>query len=243
MNSNITEIDACGLQCPGPILEVYKAINGAEDGDLIRVKATDQGFYKDIISWCERTGNELLECNNNGREISVIIKKGSNPYKNVTEQNSGTSMVVFSGDLDKALAALIIANGAAAMGQEVTLFFTFWGLNILRKKENVKVEKDFMRTMFGKMMPQGTDKLGLSKMNMFGIGSKMIKGIMKKNNVNTLDELIQSALDNGVNLVACNMSMEIMGITEEELIDGVDLGGVAAFVGSADKSSINMFIS
>ncbi len=243
-NCKVIEVDACGLQCPGPIMEVYKAVQSLNVGDRIKVKATDPGFYSDIISWCERTNNILVESSNNGREINVVIEKGAeNLAKAVTEQNSGTSMVVFSGDLDKALASLIIANGAASMGQEVTLFFTFWGLNILRRKDKVNVKKDFMGTMFGKMMPQGTDKLGLSKMNMFGIGPKMIKGLMKKNNVSSLDELLQSAIDNGVKIVACNMSMELMGITKEELIDGVELGGVAAFVGSADKSNINMFIS
>ncbi len=243
MECKTIEVDACGLQCPGPILEVYKAVNESNVGDVVKVKATDPGFYNDIIAWCERTGNTLLESSNNGREINVSIQKGEILAKNITEQNSGTSMVVFSGDLDKALAALIIANGAAAMGQEVTLFFTFWGLNILRRKENIKVKKDFMGTMFGKMMPQGSEKLALSKMNMFGMGAKMIKGIMKKNNVSSIDELIESALGNGVKLVACNMSMDLMGIKEEELIDGVELGGVAAFIGSADKSNINMFIS
>jgi peroxiredoxin family protein len=151
-------------------------------------------------------------------------------------------MVVFSGDLDKAIASMIIANGAAAMGKEVTLFFTFWGLNILRKSEKQNVSKGFVENMFGKMMPRGVKKLKLSKMNMGGLGTKMMHGVMKAKNVNTLDDLIQSAMDSGVKFVACTMSMDIMGITKEELIHGVEYGGVAAYLGATEESNHNLFI-
>ena len=151
-------------------------------------------------------------------------------------------MIMFSGDLDKAMAGLIIANGAAAMGDEVTMFFTFWGLNILRKAQKIKVRKSFMEKMFGFMMPRGADKLGLSKMNMGGMGTLMMKGIMRKKRVNSLPELIKSAQDLGVKFIACTMSMDVMGIKPEELIDGVEFAGVATYLGEADEANVNLFI-
>lgn len=151
-------------------------------------------------------------------------------------------MIMFSGDLDKAMAGLIIANGAAAMGDEVTIFFTFWGLNILRKAQKIKVRKSFMEKMFGIMMPRGADKLGLSKMNMGGMGTTMMKDIMKKKRVSSLPELIESAQDLGVKFIACTMSMDIMGIKQEEIIDGVEYAGVATYLGEADEANVNLFI-
>lgn len=151
-------------------------------------------------------------------------------------------MIMFSGDLDKAMAGLIIANGAAAMGDEVIIFFTFWGLNILRKAQKIKVRKSFMEKLFGFMMPRGTDKLVLSKMNMGGMGTTMMKGIMKKKRVSSLPELIESAQDLGVKFIACTMSMDIMGIKQEEIIDGVEYAGVATYLGEADEANVNLFI-
>nr|WP_279512890.1 DsrE/DsrF/DrsH-like family protein [Halanaerobium saccharolyticum] len=151
-------------------------------------------------------------------------------------------MVVFSGELDKAIASFIIANGAAAMGNQVTLFFTFWGLNVLRKDGPVNADKNMMEKMFAKMMPQGSKKLPLSNMNMMGIGPKMIRGIMEKKGVDSLEELIEDAVDNGVRLVACQMTMDMLGIKKEELISGVEVGGVATFLGSADESNMSLFI-
>lgn len=152
------------------------------------------------------------------------------------------TIIVFSGDLDRAMAAFIIANGAAAMGDEVTMFFTFWGLNILRKAKKIKVKKNFIERMFGWMMPRGADRLGLSRMNFLGMGPFMMKYIMRKKNVNTLPELIESAQAMGVKLIACTMSMDIMGIRKEELIDGIEFAGVATYLGEADQSNVNLFI-
>nr|WP_276330810.1 MULTISPECIES: DsrE/DsrF/DrsH-like family protein [Halanaerobium] len=151
-------------------------------------------------------------------------------------------MVVFSGELDKAIASFIIANGAAAMGNQVTLFFTFWGLNILRKDGPVNADKNMMEKMFEKMMPQGSKNLPLSNMNMMGIGPKMIRGIMDKKGVDSLEELIENAVENGVRLVACQMTMDMLGIKKKELISGVEVGGVATFLGSADESNMSLFI-
>jgi len=155
---------------------------------------------------------------------------------------SSKTMIMFSGDLDKAMAGLIIANGAAAMGDEVTIFFTFWGLNILRKAQKIKVRKSFMESMFGWMMPRGAEKLSLSKMNMGGMGTAMMKDIMRKKKVNSLPELIGSAQDLGVKFIACTMSMDVMGIKPEEIIDGVEYAGVATYLGEADQANVNLFI-
>ncbi len=152
------------------------------------------------------------------------------------------TIIVFSGDLDKVMASLIIANGAAAMGSQVTMFFTFWGLNALRRAKKIKVKKDFLESMFGWMMPRGAEKLSLSKMNFGGMGTQMMKSIMKKKNVNSLPELIESAQLMGVKMIACTMSMDVMGIKEEELIEGVELAGVASYLGEADEANVNLFI-
>ncbi|MHB1392260.1 MAG: DsrE/DsrF/DrsH-like family protein [Clostridia bacterium] len=155
---------------------------------------------------------------------------------------SSKTMIMFSGDLDKAMADLIIANGAAAMGDEVTMFFTFWGLNILRRAKKISVRKSFMEAMFGWMMPRGAEKLSLSKMNMGGMGTAMMKDIMKKKRVSSLPELISSAQDMGVKFIACTMSMDVMGIKPEEIIDGVEYAGVATYLGEADQANVNLFI-
>ena len=242
-------VDACGLQCPGPIMKVANSIKEAKDGDLLTIEATDPAFASDVQVWCERTGNTFLSQNSDKGVFTVNIQKGIRgetilPTATLPASTGGNdkSMVVFSGDLDKAIATFIIANGAAAMGRKVTLFFTFWGLNILRKPEHISVKKNFIEKMFGFMMPRGTKKLGLSRMNMGGMGAKMIRSIMKKKNVYSLDELIDSAMKAGVKIVACQMSMDLMGIHQEELIDGVEIGGVATFLGSAETSDTNLFI-
>ncbi|MDD6712313.1 MAG: DsrE/DsrF/DrsH-like family protein [Sharpea porci] len=151
-------------------------------------------------------------------------------------------MIVFSGDFDKAIASFIIATGAAAMGNQVNMFFTFWGLNIIRKNEKVKVKKNMISKMFGMMMPRGSKKLALSKMNMGGMGAKMIRSVMKKQNVDSLEDLIQQAMAAGVKLTACQMSMDVMGIHKEELLDGVEVGGVASMLDDNDHSNMNLFI-
>ena len=152
------------------------------------------------------------------------------------------TIIVFSGDLDRAMASFIIANGAAAMGNEVAMFFTFWGLNILRKPEKIRTKKGFLEAMFGWMMPRGAGKLGLSKMNFGGIGAIMMKSVMKQKQVNTIQELLESARALGVKMIACTMSMDVMGFKEEELIDGLEFAGVATYLGEADEANVNLFI-
>ncbi|NLJ31649.1 MAG: pyridine nucleotide-disulfide oxidoreductase, partial [Clostridiales bacterium] len=241
--AKVVEVDACGLQCPGSIMKVSEGMKSLCDGETLLVRATDPAFASDIDVWCDRTGNDLLSVEREGTAYKVRIRKGgARAQCAAKEGGNDKSMVVFSGDLDRALAALIIANGAAAMGRRVTMFFTFWGLNILRRGSRVNVKKSFTEKMFGAMMPRGTEKLGLSRMNMLGMGSKMIRGVMRKKNVSSPEELLRSAMANGVRVVACQMSMDIMGIRKEELIDGVEIGGVATFLGSAEQSDTSLFI-
>ncbi|QUI24313.1 FAD-dependent oxidoreductase [Vallitalea pronyensis] len=236
-------LNACGLQCPGPILQVSEKMKEVNEGDILEISATDPGFPVDVRAWCEKTGNVFMRTEKRAKEFVVWIKKGSGKAKKQEVNHSDKStMVVFSGDMDKALASFIIANGAAAMGKDVTMFFTFWGLNILRRAEKVNVNKSFIEKMFGFMMPKGVNKLQLSKMNMGGMGTAMMKKVMKDKNVNSLDDLIGSAMKNGVKIVACTMSMDVMGIKEEELIDGIELGGVAAYLGETDTANHNLFI-
>lgn len=250
-------VDARGLQCPGPISRVYTAIKEMKENEVLEALATDPGFGKDIAAWCDKTSNTLLSSEFEKTHFRTLIKKGTNTSGDSKSENKivkegtntidkagkkdGATMVVFSGDMDKAMASLIIATGAASMGKEVTMFFTFWGLNILRR-EGVKVEKDTLETMFSKMMPEGSKKLKLSNMNMGGMGTKMMNYVMKKKNVDNVETLIRNAQEMGVNLVACAMSMDIMGIKEEELIDGVEIAGVASYLAKTDNAGLNLFI-
>jgi len=240
-------LDACGLSCPGPLMKVNASVQDMKEGEVLKATSSDQGFYEDIKSWCERTNNELLSREKDKGNIIAFIRKGNK--KQVVSGNAGAiaqkdnkTLVVFSGDLDKALASFIIANGAASMGKKVTMFFTFWGLNILRKHEKVSVSKGFMDKMFGFMMPRGAKRLKLSKMNMLGMGTKMMQMVMKNKNVSSLDELIKAAIDSGIEIVACQMSLDVMGLKPEELIDGVKVGGVGYYLGEAEDSNVNLFI-
>ncbi|MEK5439668.1 MULTISPECIES: FAD-dependent oxidoreductase [Paenibacillus] len=241
-------LDACGLCCPGPLIQVKMSMDPLLDGQVLKVTASDPGFYEDIKAWARMSKHTLFQLTKlPSGMIEAYLRKGitadSVPAGAQPVQTSNAStMVVFSGDLDKAIASFIIANGAASSGKKVTMFFTFWGLNIIRKDEKVPVNKNIIGKMFGAMMPRGSRKLTLSNMNMMGMGSKMIRSVMKNNNVSSLEELIQMAVDQGVEIVACQMSMDLMGITREELIDGVGIGGVGYYLGQADQSSHNLFI-
>ncbi|WP_096200538.1 DsrE/DsrF/DrsH-like family protein [Bacillus sp. FJAT-45350] len=153
-----------------------------------------------------------------------------------------TTIILFSGDYDKAMAAFIIANGAAAYDHEVTIFTTFWGLNAFRKDEHVPLKKSFLEKMFAKMMPRGVDKMGLSKMHFAGMGPKLIKNVMKKHNAMPLPDLVDMAKEQGVKLVACTMTMDLLGLQKEELIDGIEYAGVAAYLADAEDGNVNLFI-
>ncbi len=235
-------LDCSGMQCPGPIMKVFETMKEMPDGAVMEVSASDPGFTRDIGAWCRRTGNELMACELRGKDYVALVKKGTPVAPEKVEAAEGKTIIVFSGDLDKVLASFIIANGAAAMGRPVTMFFTFWGLTALRKSEKQPVRKSLVESMFGFMLPRGSKKLKLSKMNMGGMGTAMMKKIMNDKNVDSLETLIQKAMKSGVKIVACTMSMDVMGIQAEELIDGVELGGVGAYLGDAEESNVNLFI-
>jgi len=244
------QVDCSGLQCPGPIMKVYETIKDINDGDIIKVSATDSGFAKDVEAWSRRTGNTLLKIEKEGKSNIVYLQKGTSvnqseaahTNKNITSANEGKTIIVFSGDMDKVLASFVIANGAAAMGRPVTMFFTFWGLNVLRKTEPQNIKKPFIDAMFDKMMPRGVSKLKLSKMNMGGMGTAMMRKVMRDKNIDSLEDLIKKAMANGVKMIACTMSMDVMGITKEELIDGIEYAGVGTYLGDAEESNVNLFI-
>ncbi|WP_233005260.1 CoA-disulfide reductase [Exiguobacterium aurantiacum] len=237
-------LDTCGLQCPGPILEVNKKVAELGEGETLRVLASDPGFFADIEAWAKKTGNKLVSKQFVNGRVEAVLQKGQGPaaVQAGAPAGDGASMVVFSGDLDRALASFIIAQGAAAMGKDVTMFFTFWGLNVIRKPDAPEVKKQGLEKMFGMMMPSHAGELPLSNMNFGGVGQKMMKKVMSDKNVPSLDEMIKSAQEAGVKMVACTMSMDVMGIKEEELIDGIDLGGVAAYLGAAEGGNLNLFI-
>lgn len=243
-NSN-DYIDLCGLSCPGPLVKVKENMDKIGDGEVFKAKASDPGFYNDIQAWAKSTNNEILSLKKDGNNIFVDIlknkKNNSSKENKIIETNDGLTIVVFSGDLDKAIAAFIIANGALTMGKKVTMFFTFWGLSILKRK-NIDTNKSLIEKMFSFMLPKNSKELPISKMNMFGTGPKMIRWIMKKKNIMSLETLMAESLKNGANLVACTMSMDVMGVKKEELIDQISFGGVGQYLGEADKANKNLFI-
>ncbi|MEM0374192.1 MAG: CoA-disulfide reductase [Sulfolobales archaeon] len=243
VESRIVEVDACGLQCPGPILKLKQSIENLPFGSRVIIKATDPGFASDIKAWTQSTGNKLISIKQDKGIIEAVIEKsGQSLTPNVIQSGNSATIIVFDDDLDKLIASFIIANGAISSGKKVTMFFTFWGLNALKKNSKVKVKKDLISKMFGVMLPKGTQELKLSKMNMLGIGPKMIRWIMRRKNIASLEELIQTAIQNGVEIIACQMSMDVMGIKKEELIDGIKIGGVATYIATASNSNINLFI-
>ncbi|GFN29942.1 FAD-dependent oxidoreductase [Paenibacillus xylaniclasticus] len=255
-NAAPAKLDACGLCCPGPLIQVKDAMDKLAYGGILEVKATDPGFYEDIRAWSEMTRNEVVDLAQEGGVITATLRKngaggslaqaaaGSAAVSAAAPQpeKDGATFIVFDGSLDKAIASFILANGAAAAGKKVTMFFTFWGLNMLRKASAPPVQKTIVERMFGWMMPQGSKKLPMSNMQMLGIGPKMIRAVMKSKNIASLEELMDTAKRQGVEIVACQMSMDVMGIKREELIDGITVGGVGYYLGQADKAGTNLFI-
>ena len=237
-------VDACGLQCPGPILKMKKTMDGLASGERVEITATDPGFPRDAAAWCSSTGNQLISKEASGGKSVVIIEKGEPKACNIVTscEGKGKTFIMFSDDLDKALATFVLANGAAATGQKVTIFFTFWGLNVIKKLHKPKTEKDIFGKMFGMMLPSSSKKLKLSKMSMGGIGGKMMRYIMNKKGIDSLESLRQQALENGVEFIACQMSMDVMGVKQEELLDEVTIGGVATYMERADNANVNLFI-
>lgn len=238
------KIDACGLQCPGPIMKIKQAIDSIGEGERIEMIATDAGFSRDAQAWCNTTGNALISNTQEKGKYTVVIEKGSPRACSVVTSCDGKAktMIMFSDDLDKALATFVLANGAAATGHKTTIFFTFWGLNVIKKVAKPKVEKDIFGRMFGMMLPSSSLKLHLSKMSMLGIGDRMMRHIMKQKGIDSLESLRQQAIDNGVEFIACQMSMDVMGVKREELINEATIGGVATYMERAENANVNLFI-
>ena len=249
-NANSSEkrvitVDACGLQCPGPILKLKKNMDTMAEGERIEVRATDPGFPRDAEAWCQSTGNRFLSRNDEGGYCTVVIEKGgAQPAVAAVggAMSKNKTLIMFSDDLDRALATFVLANGAAATGHKVSIFFTFWGLNVIKRVKKPAVKKDFFGKMFSLMLPSDSRKLKLSQLSMFGIGDKMMRYIMRKKNISQLEELRQQAMDSGVEFIACQMSMDMMGVCKEELIDGVTIGGVATYMNRAEDACVNLFI-
>jgi peroxiredoxin family protein/TusA-related sulfurtransferase/rhodanese-related sulfurtransferase len=240
----VIEVNACGLQCPGPIMRIKREMEKIEPGDRIRQTATDPGFARDVKSWCSMTGNSLVSIEERGGKVTALVEKGSGgpPLPSAGGAENAVSLVVFSDDFDRALASFVIANGAASAGKKVTMFFTFWGLSVIKKDHRGRVKKDLMGRLFAMMLPKDSRGLSLSKMNMLGMGPVMMRKRMKSKNVDSLETMIKTAVESGVRMVGCQMSMDVMGVSAEELIDGVEIGGVAAFLEAAGKSQASLFV-
>lgn len=240
----VSHIDATGLQCPGPIMRLSDTVDALKMGQAVSITVSDPGFATDAPAWCKSTGNRLVNLTSDNGTYTAVVAKGEGipEVSSCGVSRKKKTIVVFSGDYDRVMAAFIIANGAASMGSDVTLFFTFWGLQALLKTDYKADGKTFKEALFSRMMPRGADDLNLSKMHFGGMGLKMMKDIMKEKNVTPLGDLLTLALKNGIHLVACGMTMDIMGIRSDELIDGVETGGVAMYLSHAEEGNVNLFV-
>lgn len=245
------KIDAVGLQCPGPVMKLKQAMDSVAGGERVEVTATDAGFARDAQAWSNTTGNKFISKSEDKGKFTVLIEKSGASKAGIDHAagvcptsmgGKGKTFIMFSDDLDKSLATFVLANGAAATGEKVTIFFTFWGLNVIKKTDKPKIKKDMFAKMFGMMMPSDSLKLKLSKMNMGGLGRRMMRSVMKRKGVESLESLREQAIEHGVEFIACQMSMEVMGVGKEELLDNVTVGGVATYMERADKANVNLFV-
>lgn len=237
-------LDAVGLQCPGPILKTFRAVEALKPGEFLEVTASDPAFGRDLRAWGAKTGHDIVSVEAEKGLVKALIRKGAAACRTtVAPRPEKTTLVVFSGDLDKVMASLIIATGAMAMGKPVSLFFTFWGLNVLRRPVAPPVAKTLIERAFGFMLPTGAGRLNsLSKLNFAGAGALMMRKVMRDKRVEEPARLLDELIKGGAQIIACQMSMDVMGIRREELIDGVEIGGVAAFIGEAQDSATTLFI-
>ena len=244
-DKEVIKVDACGIQCPGPIMKMKQAMDALSAGQQLEIRATDAAFPRDAEAWCNTTGNKFLgKRSEAGIHIALIEKATPCAIEAAKPQTNdlGKTLILFSDDLDKTLATFVLANGAAATGKKVSIFFTFWGLNAIKKTHKPKVKKDIFGRMFSWMLPSDSSRLALSKMNMMGMGAKLMRYLMNKKGVDSLESLRQQAIDNGVEFIACQMSMDVMGVKREELLDNVTVGGVASYMERADRANVNLFI-
>lgn len=237
-------LDVRALACPGPVVRLKREMDLLQPGEELRLLAA-ASFAPDLSGWLKSSGNELVTMKTGNGELDAVIRKSGNPAPVPAASGTdreGAAIILFSNDLDKALAALIVACGMAAAGNKVTIFFTFWGLSVLRRNPAPSVSKRWISRMFGWMLPRGSRKLKLSKMNMGGAGTMMMRRVMARENVPSLEELIRQARELGVKFIACEMAMNVMGLTREELIDVDEVAGVASFAAVAAKSGSTLFI-
>lgn len=243
--TQVVKVDACGIQCPGPILKLKSTMDGLKPGERLEIRATDAGFPRDAEAWCRTTGNKFLSTKAEAGVYKVLVEKSTPCSAEAVKPvagSDGKTFIMFSDDLDKALATFVLANGAAATGKKVSIFFTFWGLNVIKKVAKPNVKKDIFGKMFGWMLPSDSQHLKLSKMNMGGMGAKMMRFLMNRKGVDSLEQLRAQAIANGVEFIACQMSMDVMGVKREELLDNVTVGGVATYMERAEQANLNLFI-
>lgn len=236
-------LDVRTLACPGPVVRLKTEMENLAAGETLRLFAAGS-FAPDLEAWVRSSGNELLGMEQKSDHLEAVLRKAGAGGTDHVPVSSGrsASIVLFSNDLDKAMAALIIACGMAVSGKKVGIFFTFWGLSVLRRNPAPAVRKNLLSRMFGWMLPRGASELSLSKMNMCGAGTAMMKHVMKEQNVTSLPELLKQARELGVRFVACEMAMNVMGITREELIEVDDVAGVASFAEMAKDGGSTLFI-
>ena len=242
--ATMLRLDACGLSCPGPIIKLKETIDSMAEGSQVEVTATDPGFPRDAKAWCKSTGNSFISASEEGGLHKVVISKGGTPPAppQATAPQRNKTLIMFSDDLDRAIATFVLANGAAATGTKVSIFFTFWGLNVIKKEHKPRLKKDFFGKMFSWMLPSSSRKLHLSRMSFFGLGDRLIRHIMRRKNIEQLEDHRRAAQKAGVEFIACQMTMDMMGIAKEELIDGVTVGGVATYMQRAEQANVNLFI-
>lgn len=234
-------LDAKGSQCPGPIMTLMSGLKKANLGQKITIEVTDPGFRNDVVAWCNVTQNTLVSMTEENGVISATIQKDTEAGNAVVPaKEDSVTLVIFSEEMDKGLAAFNIALGALAMGMKVQIFFTFWGLSLIRKKSDKK--ESLKDRAIHHIIPKGDDSLPLTHKNMFGLGPKFMERLMKDKNVSSLDFMIHLSKYDGVQFIACQMSMDLMDIRKEDLIDGVQVGGVATMIEYARKSNLNYFV-
>lgn len=241
-------LDVRALPCPGPVIKLKAKMGELRPGESLHLLAAST-FEADLRNWARGGGHTLTEVAQRDGHLEATVRKGgagAAPMMTKAEAKAaapgGTAIIVFSNDLDRALAAMILANGLAAAGEKVSVFFTFWGLTALRKNPAPATPKNLVSRMFGWMLPKGANKLALSKMHMLGLGTAMMKQVMREKNVLSLPELIKTARGAGVCFIACDMAMDVMGLRREELLDVDEVAGVATFAELAKTSGRVLFI-
>lgn len=247
--ADLEKLDVRSLPCPGPVVKLKAAMRDVPPGGGVHLLAPST-FEGDLLKWAKGSGCAVRNLVRVETWIEADVLKGDAPQgegnapagPESPRAGQSAAIVVFSNDFDRAMAAMILANGLSAAGMNVSMFFTFWGLSVLRKNPAPAVKKDFVSRMFGFMLPKGPEKLALSKLNMMGMGGAMMKSVMKRKHVLSLPELIRSAREAGVRFVACDMAMDVMGLAREELIEVDEVAGVATFAELVKGSGTTLFI-